>query len=343
MLVQRIEDFIQNTDSIFPLTVAYKNGSRFYSDFIDMIKAFEENLSEKEQDNIYNKIVTAYSINDIQVYLQCNCELMVLYYILRKFNTGFKYEPKYNGNYNPECSFEHKGVVVNIEVKTPNYSKRIAQEKSNSLKFFAAERIPDRQAVLEELSEMINLEDTDYEGVEELSRLDNKLKDYLEHSQKKFPSGNNYFNILVIALQTISDLDEWYSYIFGATGAFTESSFIESNYENVDSILLCSPINGIIGWEKYPNTNVWKLEESLSVLFFDDRKTETNKAKLEYYICSAVDFFGTYSRSFFSFTQKLSENTPDSFSPIEYAKYKTVDLAIISEYYNYLQNENKEN
>lgn len=185
MLVQRIEDFIQNNDSIFPLTVAYKNGSRFYSDFIAMIKTFEANLFEKEQDNIYNKIATAYSINDVQVYLQCNCELMVLYYILRKFNTGFKYEPKYNGNYNPECSFEHKGVVVNIEVKTPNYSKRIAQENSNSLKFFAAERIPDKQAVIEELSGMINLDDTDYEGVEELSRLDNKLKDYLEHSQKK--------------------------------------------------------------------------------------------------------------------------------------------------------------
>ena len=54
MLVQRIEDFIQNNDSIFPLTVAYKNGSRFYSDFIAMIKTFEANLFEKEQDNIYN-------------------------------------------------------------------------------------------------------------------------------------------------------------------------------------------------------------------------------------------------------------------------------------------------
>ena len=343
MLVQRIEDFIQNNDSIFPLTVAYKNGSRFYSDFIAMIKTFEANLFEKEQDNIYNKIATAYSINDVQVYLQCNCELMVLYYILRKFNTGFKYEPKYNGNYNPECSFEHKGVVVNIEVKTPNYSKRIAQENSNSLKFFAAERIPDKQAVIEELSGMINLDDTDYEGVEELSRLDNKLKDYLEHSQKKFPNGDDYFNILVIVLQTISDLDEWYSYIFGEKGAFTESSFIESNYENVDSILLCSPINGIIGGEKYYNTNVWYLEKSLSILLFDDRKAKTNKVKLQYYANNAIYFFGAYSRSFFDFTRMLSEYTPDSLTKEEYAIYKQIDLAIISEYYKYLQNKNKEN
>ena len=332
---------LSNNDSIFPLTVAYKNGSRFYSDFIAMIKTFEANLFEKEQDNIYNKIATAYSINDVQVYLQCNCELMVLYYILRKFNTGFKYEPKYNGNYNPECSFEHKGVVVNIEVKTPNYSKRIAQENSNSLKFF--ERIPDKQAVIEELSGMINLDDTDYEGVEELSRLDNKLKDYLEHSQKKFPNGDDYFNILVIVLQTISDLDEWYSYIFGEKGAFTESSFIESNYENVDSILLCSPINGIIGGEKYYNTNVWYLEKSLSILLFDDRKTKTNKVKLQYYANNAIYFFGAYSRSFFDFTRMLSEYTPDSLTKEEYAIYKQIDLAIISEYYKYLQNKNKEN
>ena len=71
---------------------------------------------------------------------------------------------------------------------------------NTSLKFFAAERIPDKQAVIEELSGMINLDDTDYEGVEELSRLDNKLKDYLEHSQKKFPNGDDYFNILVIGV-----------------------------------------------------------------------------------------------------------------------------------------------
>ena len=130
MLVRRIEDLIQNNNTIFPLTVAYKKDSRFYSDFIDMIKTFEENLSKKEQNSIYDKIKTAYSRSDIQVYLQCNCELMVLYYILRKFNFNFKYEPKYNGNYNPECSFEHNGVVVNIEVKTPDYSNRIKQENT---------------------------------------------------------------------------------------------------------------------------------------------------------------------------------------------------------------------
>ena len=34
MLVSRIEEFIQNQNEQFPLTEAFKNGNRFYSDFI---------------------------------------------------------------------------------------------------------------------------------------------------------------------------------------------------------------------------------------------------------------------------------------------------------------------
>ena len=151
MLVQRIEDFIQNNDSIFPLTVAYKNGNRFYSDFIAMIKSFEDNLSEKEQKSIYDKIVAAYTNEDYQVYLQCNCELIVLYYVLRKYNTCFKYEPTYNGKYNPECSFEHNGVVVNVEVKTPDYNTKIEQENTEKMKIFFPERLLNNQQVSEDI------------------------------------------------------------------------------------------------------------------------------------------------------------------------------------------------
>lgn len=51
-------------------------------------------------------------------------------------------------------------------------------------------------------------------NVEILDRLDNKLKDYLVLAQKKFPvSDSSNFNILVIAVDIISDMDEWYSYL----------------------------------------------------------------------------------------------------------------------------------
>ena len=142
MLVSRIETIIKNGNNIFPLTNAYKKKSRFYDDFMDMIRTFEKHLSDKEQDSIYLKIRNAYSNDNYQVYLQCNCELVVLYYILRKYNTVFQYEPQYNGNYNPECAFGYNNKVVNIEVKTPDYSKRIEQENNNKINIILPERIP---------------------------------------------------------------------------------------------------------------------------------------------------------------------------------------------------------
>ena len=70
-------------------------------------------------------------------------------------------------------------------------------------------------------------------------RLDNKLKDYIISASNKFPTdSNNYFNILVVSLDIIADLDEWYSYIFGEGGVFTDGSFVSEDYNNVDAILL---------------------------------------------------------------------------------------------------------
>lgn len=330
MLVSKIELLIQKGDDKFPLTKAYRNGSRFYSDFIAMIKTFEANLSVKEQKSIYDKISAAYLNEDYQVYLQCNCELIVLYYVLRKYHSSFKYEPTYNGRFNPECSFEHNGVVVNIEVKTPNYKKRIEQERNNTLKIYSAERIPDHEEVIEELSNMVNLSDTAYDGIEELSRLDNKLKDFLEHSQKKFPSGDAYYNILVIAVEIVSDVDEWYSYILGDNGVFTNSSYVELNYDNVDAILLCTPIAGLNAWEKYPDINVWQLEETINLIINDTRKEGGKKEK--YYNENVVDMFGTFTRGFVSYLISLDENLPSKPTRKNYLLHRIADSSVVSDY-----------
>lgn len=329
MLVQRIEDFIQNNDSIFPLTVAYKNGNRFYSDFIAMIKSFEANLSEKEQKSIYDKIVAAYTNEDYQVYLQCNCELIVLYYVLRKYNTCFKYEPTYNGKYNPECSFEHNGVVVNVEVKTPDYNTRIEQENTEKMKIFFPERIPlkktekGEKCVIDQFNESSS-------SAEIIKRMDCKLKDFLEHAQKKFPYGDAYFNILAIALETTQDADEWYTYILGDTGVFTTSSYLKSNYENVDAILLCTPISGINAWKKYSNVNVWFLENTVNVLILDPRKDLDTKGK--FYYDGAIDLFGDFTRRFVVYLQELDKTVPDNLTDDEYLMHKQFDLSIITHF-----------
>ena len=166
--------------------------------------------------------------------------------------------------------------------------------------------------------------------------MDNKLKDYLEHSQKKFPKGDNYFNILVIALETVGDLDEWYTYILGDTGVFTDSSYVKSNYENVDAILLCSPISGINAWENYPNTNVWHLEESINLIILDPRKESSIKG--EYYFHNILDMFGTFTKNFMVFLQECDKDVPDKLTEEDYLKHKIFDLSIISNYVELLKN-----
>ncbi|MCI6582974.1 MAG: hypothetical protein MSH15_13505, partial [Oscillospiraceae bacterium] len=324
----------------FPITNAYLNHFRFYNDFIDMINCFEKKLSKKDQENIYKKISSSFQ-GDEQAFFQTCCELLVVYYILRNFDNEFTYEPKYKGNFNPECSFRSNDFTVNIEVKTPNYSNRIHQESRNTIKIFPAERIPDKDVVINGISKIIDLKSSGYEGVEELKRLDNKLKDFLIHSQKKFPLGDNYFNILVIALEIIPDIDEWYSYIFGDNGIFTDSSYVDYPYDNVDAILLCTPIAGLKKWTEHRNINVWELENNINLLFLDPKKESTKKGK--FYFNHAINMFGTLTLSFITYLQNLDSNLPKFLSTNEYIIHKQFDLSIVSNFVYYLQTRQSNN
>lgn len=177
--------------------------------------------------------------------------------------------------------------------------------------------------------------------VEELMRLDNKLKDYLLHSQKKFPKGQQYFNILVIALEIASDLDEWYSYILGENGVFTDRTFIDDDYSNVDAILLCTPVYGIKGWENFGKTNVWKLEETVNILLLDPRKEQESKGY--FYFEKGIDIFGTLSRAFLSYQNELDKTNAHLYSNeegntgFEYIQFKELDLRICSAFLQSLE------
>jgi hypothetical protein len=117
MISEFLIAIITNVNDGFPLTKAYKLGHRYYSDFIEMMNYFSNNLSYDDYRSIEKKVISA-SSSDEQTYLQCMCELTVLYYVMRNYgNEYFKYEPKYNGGYNPECAFGYKQKTINIEVK----------------------------------------------------------------------------------------------------------------------------------------------------------------------------------------------------------------------------------
>lgn len=341
-MTERIIEMIQSGNKEHPLVKSYIEGSRFYSDFIDMMKFFENKLKKAEYKGIQKKVENSFYTSDVQEFLQCMCELIVIYYLLRRYSeNNFNYEPKLCGGYNPECNFMIDDICVNVEVKTPNYSKRIVQEQTDSLKIFPAERIKKHKEIIQELSNIISSNSEQGIIVEELMRLDNKLKDYLLHSQKKFPKGQQYFNILVIALEIASDLDEWYSYILGENGVFTDRTFIDDDYSNVDAILLCTPVCGIKGWENFGKTNVWKLEETVNILLLDPRKEQESKGY--FYFEKGIDIFGTLSRAFLSYQNNLDKTNANLYSNeegntgFEYIQFKELDLRICSAFLQSLE------
>lgn len=346
---------IKNGGDGFPLTDAYKRGHRFYVDFVEMLDFFKDRLKANDYKDIEKKILNGCSQTDEQSYFQCMSELIVLYHIMRHFGNkdSFNYEPKYNGGFNPECSVDYGGKTVNIEVKCPHMGKRMDIESHNTLKISFAERMPSKSvcdSVLEDLSRIISphLDNSRYSGMEIIPRMDNKLKDYLEHSQKKFPFGDNYFNILVIALEIQQDIDEWYGYLFGDNGAFTHNSYIDTCYDRVDAVLLCTPICGLKRWESYPNINVWHLEKTINLLLLDPRKECTkNSMKLtekgKFYRDYGIDMFGNLTSAFLNFQRELDAKNEKKYEKLSfedrYISLKETDISIFSVFMESLNSE----
>lgn len=343
-----IESLLKNADNDFPLKQALLGGHRYYADFLNTMLVFKKNLTKKEYESVIKKFQFSKKY-DMQKYMQIVSEINVLYYILRMYNNQFKYEPKYNNGYNPECSFEFGGKIINLEVKCPNMEKRIEEKQRGAVKIYTAERIPEHQTIINELTNIIetNIKSNGFSGVEEIHRMDNKLKDFLVSAQAKFPiSKDSNFNILAISLDIISDLDEWYSYIFGNNGAFTNQSFIKEEYANVDAILLTTPVCGHIRWSCYDKINVWGLEETVNLLFLnpDREASETGR----FYFEEGLNLFGSLTKEFLIFQEKLDIQESKKWNSLQnyswqdrYFDFKNTDLKIISEFFEYLNSSGK--
>ena len=303
-----IEEFflekLKKADDKNPLKIAYDSQHIYYQNFIEVLKEFENYLTEKELKELIDKVQLGSNFDYLR-YLQFASEITVVYYILRYYNKGFKYEPIYNGKKNPECSFEYKGKTINIEVKCPDLSSKIDADQKDNIKIYPDripnEIYPDFKKCLEDLMNKIDLENSHYSGIKLEKRLDNKLKDYIISASNKFPiDSNSYFNILAVSLEAIEDLDEWYSYIFGECGIFTDNSFVSENYNNVDAILLTTPGVGHYIW-KNSKENVWKLEEYPNFLFLNPKKVENE----DFYSKNAISIFGGLTAEFLNYLKSL--------------------------------------
>ena len=199
----------------------------------------------------------------------------------------------------------------------------------------------------------------DGHSVQKIDRLDNKLKDYLLSAHEKFPKSSiSNFNVLVIAVDIIQDMNEWYSYLFGDNGVFSNKTYVEEDYSNVDAVMITNVQHGHMGDEIDTTINCWQLENYVSLLFLDPRKENINNLG-EYYFNSGIDLFGGLTRNFLRFqyeldetnnqrekkieNQQLNENKRIELSRALYAHDKIVDLQIISEWVMTLKHQDSQN
>ena len=339
-IVEILENKLKNTDKNNLLKIGFEKDLKYYKDFVELIEIFDKNLSHKQMEDLLdNKLLLNKKFNGPH-YLQSVSEIILIYYVLRKYNDKFEYEPKYNGKKNPECAFSYNDTLINIEVKCPDLTSSINSEKSNTLKVYLPERIPNHNEIVNDIKSIIT--DTNKEiKLEEKKRSDNKLKDYLVSASNKFPNKKEKnFNILVISLDIISDLDEWYMYIFGQDGVFTNNSFIpKKEYENVDAILITNFMNAHRDICAYNKTNVWKMEEYINLLFLDPNKQNTEKG--EFYAKYGIDMFGSITPMFLIFQKKLDDerkyNGKKYTNILQYCNDKMIQISIVSEFIKWIK------
>lgn len=338
---------VENSKVTHPIVTAAVKGNRYWKDFFMLSEDYKKTLSEQDYEMFLDKSHLDCEISMAQ-YLQFASEVTVVDYIIRNYS-GFKNEPKYNGKKNPECSFEYEGRTINIEVKCPDLFKRIEQENSEGIKIFAGERFRDKNDYIK-CKEFIESNIRGGQSIQNIDRLDNKQKSYLVDAHQKFPvSNSSNFNILVIALDIIQDMDEWYSYLFGENGAFTDRTYITEDYSDVDAVMITNVQHGHMADDVNLNINCWQLENYASLLFLDPRKEKRNGLG-EYYVHVALNLFGGLTRNFLSFQFNLDqdndirgnkikdfdENQKKALSHIFYTEDKITDLHIISEWYKTL-------
>lgn len=348
MAYKEINDILKNSKLQHPLYSAFCNNDKYYKDFLNILEDYKRVLNDNEYNKFLLKGKLDKSIEPAE-YLQFAAEVTVVDYIIRT-QKCFINEPIYNKKKNPECSFEYDNRIVNIEVKCPNLSKRITQEKLGDVRIYAGERFPDIIRYNDIIDDIEH--NCDSITIQPIDRLDNKLKDYLISAHNKFPNtSEKYFNILIIALDIISDMDEWYSYLFGDYGAFTCNTYIKEDYSNVDAVMITNIQSGHVGNPEYYAINCWALENYLSLIFLDPRKEKKHNLG-RYFFESGGTLFGSNTFEFIKFQERLddldknvdlirNDNTNQNYvDEDKYIYKKILSMQMISEWVNEMKTNN---
>lgn len=316
----------------------YNLNSKYTKDFQDILKLVEDKLLPKYLKRIISKFSSCESYEPY-VYAQEAVELSVIAHVLRNYNDEFKYEPQYNKKKNPECSFKCGDRIINIEVKCPDCTKFYNNIKDKNILI----KLPNRFFSKETIE---GLNDINCNYVGKIDLLDNKLKDYVESANAKFPSDNNkYFNILVIGLPNVNMLDEWLYYITGICGLFEKDNFIPKEYlSNIHAIMLSDVAENHLheiddlkdNWDILNNVNIILINQ------YAKFSSEIGAMKYNDFFDKYVEnMFGKYTKLYNEFLLIMKNQSNHDFITMSQKEYsfkhnfiKTKLVSCMIDYYN---------
>ncbi len=172
---------------------------------------------------------------DLDVYLQSAVELSVQNHIKRNAQVeNFEINKRVNPPKDIDAYYEIKATQVSLEVKCPVDPK----SSKDSYKVTMPGRVPDHEGVFNNLKGLFN---NAVQSLELTKNQDNKLKDYLVGAHEKFSPNSNVdnLNILFVACNNPSSIQDWYFYLDGGEGLFTSQPFYPSKeYKLVDIVIL---------------------------------------------------------------------------------------------------------
>lgn len=263
-----------------------KENDPYCIEMIEALSLLKPHLNKHQTKRLLNDLQFSGEKFDEAKYLQAACETSIASYMSSKFNENFSYEPKINPPKDVDCSFSTKGKEFYIEVKCPDFSKKIDIDNIDAFKIGFFGHMNNYREIFDTTQKIFNSKDNNSREADKplIKRLhmDNKMKDFLLSANGKFKdtTSAHELNILAICCSDSMDMQQWFHYMYGSKGFFKCDSFHpQAEYKNVDIVLLTNLHHRHDKyWNKDKIKKSWDFSKSFNLIFPNPFK-ENDKAE----------------------------------------------------------------
>lgn len=310
--MDNLENLVQQSidDNSHYLLKALLERRNYFDGFEHAIRALESKVDENKINRLLTeKLQIRKGKFREQSFVQMACETTVNSYLAEHYSQSFQYEPRCNpsNSMTVECSFEYKDFRYNVEVKCPDLEETERQRKQDANKLSALGRLSSAEELVQFvdlLEQQRRINDVDVKPFVAIKNNDNKMKDFLCHANAKFNPKNpeNEINIVAVCCADPMDMQQWFSYLGGSQGLFTEESFGDRlDYCKVDLVFLTNLFHRhYLYFDKVEISDNWALDGALSLVFsnpFAEQKKGVAKWNfLDVFPNRSIDFYN-YQKS----------------------------------------------